>query len=200
MTTPRPKRRTRRFLQFSLRALLVFVLLVSVGMSWFAVKLQKARRQREAVEAIEKAGGWVTYDYQFNYPIGSTQPTPEPAGPTWLPRHFRDDLFAEVVGVYLPTILDDETAQLLKRFPRLPQLHIDTSINGAGLENVKELTNLQVLNLWGHKVTDYSLEQLEDASSLRGLNLVSTQVTPEGVKKLQEALPDCEIVSIHISD
>ena len=42
----RPKRRTRRFLQFSLRALLVFVLLVSVGMSWFAVKLERARRQR----------------------------------------------------------------------------------------------------------------------------------------------------------
>ena len=50
MTTPPPKRRTRRLLQFSLRALLVFVLLVSIGMSWLAVKLEKARRQREAVE------------------------------------------------------------------------------------------------------------------------------------------------------
>jgi hypothetical protein len=51
MVTPRPKRRRRRFLQFTVRSLLVFVLLVSIGMSWFAVKLARARRQREAVEA-----------------------------------------------------------------------------------------------------------------------------------------------------
>jgi hypothetical protein len=56
-TTPRPKPRTRRFLQFSLRTLLIFVLLVSIGMSWFAVKLERARRQREAVEVIRTGGG-----------------------------------------------------------------------------------------------------------------------------------------------
>ena len=65
MTTPRPKRRTRRFLQFSLRALLVFVLLVSVGMSWLAVKLEKARRQKEAVEALVKLGGTAVYDREL---------------------------------------------------------------------------------------------------------------------------------------
>jgi hypothetical protein len=68
-TIPSPKRR-RRFLQFSVRTLLVFVLLVSIGMSWFAVKMQKARRQREAVEAIVKAGRLVAYDYQYRGPFG----------------------------------------------------------------------------------------------------------------------------------
>jgi len=51
-TTPPPKRRIRRFLQFSLRSLLVFVLLVSIGLSWLGVKLERARRQREAVRVI----------------------------------------------------------------------------------------------------------------------------------------------------
>ncbi len=35
----------------------MFVLLVSIGMSWLGVKLERARRQREAVEAIERLGG-----------------------------------------------------------------------------------------------------------------------------------------------
>ena len=64
MNDQRPKSGPRRFLQFSLRTLLVVVLLVSIGMSWLAVKLERARRQKEAVRTIEKAAGWVVYDYQ----------------------------------------------------------------------------------------------------------------------------------------
>jgi len=62
MTDPKPQR--RRY-QFSLRTLPVFVLLVAIGMSWFAVKMNEARKQREAVEAIVAAGGWVDYDHQL---------------------------------------------------------------------------------------------------------------------------------------
>lgn len=45
MTTTKP---TRRFFQFKLRTLLVLVTLVSLGLGWFAIKLNEARRQREA--------------------------------------------------------------------------------------------------------------------------------------------------------
>ena len=46
------EQRKPRWFQFSLRALLLFVLLVSIGMSWLAVKLQRARQQRETVEEV----------------------------------------------------------------------------------------------------------------------------------------------------
>ncbi len=60
-----PKPRLRWF-QYSLRSLLLAMLAASLGMSWVAVKMQKARRQKEAVEAILKFGGTVEYDYQQN--------------------------------------------------------------------------------------------------------------------------------------
>jgi hypothetical protein len=44
--TTRPK---RRWFQYSLRTLLVFMVLASIPMSWLAVKMQQARRQREAL-------------------------------------------------------------------------------------------------------------------------------------------------------
>ena len=44
--TPEPR---RRWYQYNLRSLLVLTLLVSVGMSWVAVRMQRARRQKEAV-------------------------------------------------------------------------------------------------------------------------------------------------------
>jgi len=49
---PAPARPRRRWLQYSLRTLLVFMVLASVPMSWLAVKMHHAREQREAVEAM----------------------------------------------------------------------------------------------------------------------------------------------------
>ena len=61
---PAPKR--LRWFQYSLRTLLLVVLLASIGMSWVAVRVQGARRQKAAVEAIKKLGGWVIYDWEFD--------------------------------------------------------------------------------------------------------------------------------------
>jgi hypothetical protein len=40
----------RRWFQYSLRSLLLPMLLASIGMSWVAVRLQRARWQKEAVQ------------------------------------------------------------------------------------------------------------------------------------------------------
>ena len=45
-------------LQFRLRTLLLAVLVLSVVMSWLAVHINRARRQRAAVKHIEQLGGW----------------------------------------------------------------------------------------------------------------------------------------------
>ena len=50
-TTPKPK---RRWLQFSLRTLLVLVLTCSLPCGWLAHKIKQARGQRESVRATEE--------------------------------------------------------------------------------------------------------------------------------------------------
>ena len=92
---PQPR---RRWFQYSLRTLLLFMLLVSIGMSWVAVRIQRARRQREAVEAIQKLGGLVRYDYQVQQ-SGNPLPGAGPPGPAWLRNLLGEDIFARVVGV-----------------------------------------------------------------------------------------------------
>ena len=58
-TTSKPR---RRWFQYSLRTLLVLMLLACIGMGWIAVKLQQVRRERAAVAAIEGlGGGWGTW-------------------------------------------------------------------------------------------------------------------------------------------
>ncbi len=56
----------RQRFQFSFRSLLVFVLALSVPLAWLAMELQKARRQRAAVERILETGGDVMYDYEHH--------------------------------------------------------------------------------------------------------------------------------------
>ena len=162
----KPKR--RRY-QFSLRTLLVFVLLVSVGLSWLGVKMNQARKQREAVEAIVKAGGVVDYDYEMDEYGRATEAT-EPAAPAWLRKVFGDDLFREVTCAGLGVNAGD-----------------------AELEYVKGLTKLEYLDIFDSQVTDAGLEHLNGLTELKELMLLDTQVTDEGVKKLQQALPNCEI-------
>lgn len=64
-----PPLRKRRWLQFSLRALLLFTLVAAIGMSWIAVRIEQIKAQRRAVKKMED-DGW-TVDF-------------EPIGPRWL--------------------------------------------------------------------------------------------------------------------
>lgn len=58
--TPR-SRVVRRWRQFSLRTLLIVVLVACLPLGWFNFKIERKRRQRRAAEAITSAGGAVWY-------------------------------------------------------------------------------------------------------------------------------------------
>ena len=114
----------RRRFQYSLRTLLLFVLLVNIVMAWFGANWRAAGQQRDAVAAIKALGGSVRYDYvppgtvtgpttsPFAAPPGAVSPLAVPAlaataptvppGPAWARRLLGDDFFANVVDVCGP--------------------------------------------------------------------------------------------------
>lgn len=90
----------RRWLQFSLRGFLV--VLTASGV-WLGVVVNRAREQREAVEAIEALGGSVGYDWQ-DVPLDMQDPFSfygplTPPGPVWLRRLIGDEFFQDAVNV-----------------------------------------------------------------------------------------------------
>ncbi len=52
----------RRFLRFSVRGMIVVVLLIGIGLGWIVRAIRGARIQRDAVLAIKNAGGFVQYN------------------------------------------------------------------------------------------------------------------------------------------
>src|SRR5262249_17562117 len=55
----------RRFLRFSMRGMIVVVLVIGGGSGWIAQLARQARIQRDAMAAITKVGGFAFYDWQL---------------------------------------------------------------------------------------------------------------------------------------
>ena len=104
MDQPRPAKSKRRWFQFRLRTLLVFVTLFAFASGWLAVKMKQARRQ-----AIREACRRVWYDYEWH--ARRTGSTPQPPGPPWMWKLLGDDFFAKVVGA---SEWNDASLELLK--------------------------------------------------------------------------------------
>jgi hypothetical protein len=164
-----PPNRKRRWFQFSLRSLLIFTVLCAIGSAWLGKRIERKRKEREAVEAIVKLQGQVSYDYQridaSNWRSGG-----EPFGPAWLRTLLGENFFSEVELVYA---------------------------FGDGLEHLKELPNLPELRLMGRGVTDAGLVNLKGLTKLKNVGFIDTKVTEPAVIDLQKALPNCYIMVIH---
>ena len=173
MTTEPPK---RRWFQFRLRTLLVVILVLSLPLSWFAVRMERARRQREAVEAIEQMGGSVMYDWERDPNRPDVLYVDHPV-PSWALDLLGEDFFSNVTHV----------SASFSRAGDYREIH-DTN-----LESFRGMNTLSHLDLSWTQMTDDGLNHLEHLTNLEFLDVTRTQVTPEGVEQLRKALPNCRI-------
>ena len=80
-------RRSLRRLRFSVRSLMVTVLLLGGSAGWV---VHRARVQREAVNAIERAGGKVEYDEVFT--SEGLRDNPRPFWPRWIVERLAESI------------------------------------------------------------------------------------------------------------
>ena len=186
----------RRFLRFSVRGLIVLVLVIGGGLGWL---VRSARIQREAVAAIKSAGGLVFYDGKWIDGVHDSAAT------TWAPRWLVDlvgfDYFGRVTMVAIDSF---STAAKTKTSPvgdlaSLQQSRTrESSFPGAVLAHLTGLPRLSVLKLSGHQVTDDELIHLEGLTNVSHLDLVSTRITGAGLVHLK-ALNRLSKLCIHDS-
>ena len=142
MTDPKPKRR-RRWYQFSLRTLMLFMLVCAVLFGWVGKRLEETRREQLVVARIESWGGGVAYHGKML--------------PPWIANPFRKVRVANLMG----TQVTDAGLVHLKDLTSLEVLRLDiTLVTDTGLMHLKRLTNIEVLWLGDTEVTDAGLEHL----------------------------------------
>jgi hypothetical protein len=168
----------RRWVQVSLRTVLVLVTLLCIALSMWVVP---AERQRRAVAAIEKLGGHVSY-------AAHNQAPGEASLVSLLQRNLPKDYFDHVESVDLNStrVTDAELAHL-KGLTSLQQLFLDeTQVTDAGLAHLEGLRGLQRLNVIHTKITDAGLVYLQGMTNLKWLDLSrSTELADAGLVNLQ---------------
>jgi hypothetical protein len=185
----------RKLLRFSVRGLIVVVLITGL---WFGWIVRSARIQREAVRAVERNGGFVRYygrDYVnargghvIWYLHGDL-----PWRPHWLvPKSLADrleiDVFDHVIGVSFTRDSRCTGTDLasVATFAALHDLHIsDSHITDSALIHLEGMKNLTVLFLQGTQVTDEGLDHLKGLTGLRNLSLLGTRISDDGLARLE---------------
>ncbi|HUT92608.1 MAG TPA: hypothetical protein VMY37_24155 [Thermoguttaceae bacterium] len=202
-TPAKPKRRRR--LQFSLRTMLLGVLVFALVCAWLGGKIKAAREQQEAAKAITAAGGFVMYKHQlreaFVIPGPGYRP-PQPPGTKWLHSLLGEDFFARVASVHYPPGAGDDMLGYLDHLPYLTQIDLGgTGVSGAALAQVKKHENIESLSLRSTDVTDADLVHLGALRRLESLDLAHTAVTHKALATLAE-LPRLQRVRLegtHVS-
>jgi hypothetical protein len=187
----------------SLRALMLLIVVVAGWLGWIC---HRARVQREAVAAIERAGGQVWFNWQLKNGVVTG------GEPGWLRRRLGPGFFEEVKDVQgfskvgdalMPHVghlhhLDslaiagcDVTDEGVKQLAQLSELWFlnlgKTRITDAGLV-IGRLTNLEILILDNTAVTDAGLVHLAGLKRCQ-IYVSGTRVTQEGVAALKSMCP-----------
>lgn len=190
---------SRRWLRFSLRALLVFMLLVSLPLGWLGMKLANKRAERKLALEIDRSGGLVSYDWKsdFDSPDGWSSSLRD--GISRLATGEPDE--GDVIGVswsIVPRAIDARPflRQVIRRFPQLRDLNLDgANVDDASLRGIERLSKLEVLDLGRTPVTDEGLKHVAGLRKLKVLGLDLTDVSDVGFSQLTR-LPDLHDISV----
>jgi hypothetical protein len=208
--------------------MIVLVLLAGVCLGTIAAKLQAAKRQRQAVEAIRNLNRMEMYagaPCVASYSHDLAQPPRH----EWLRNWLGDDFFDQVTQVALTrqgdvtdadmtcfaSLPDLETVSIdhlpltdsgvrhLSGLAKLRQLRLcEVPITDSALDALSRLPSLSDISLDRTRVGDRSLLFLGRMKSLRSLNLKWTRVTDSGLRHLVGLLrlEDLDLACTQITD
>jgi hypothetical protein len=186
----------RRHFQFTLRTLLLVVLLVACLLSWLGTRLRRATDQWALVSKLEEAGFQITYVSEF--PQAENMESMEewcdflfngPPGPSRVRETLGFEPFVDIgAAVADPARAQEITDGDLAIFADVPEVQMiglaGTNITDRGLERIKNLPKLWCLDLDNTQITDAGLARLKGMTGLQQLYLCGTRITDAGLAHL----------------
>ena len=191
--------RKRRWYQFSLRTLIVVIVLLSVLFGTLSAWLQRGRRQTQAVATIRKYKGNITYDYMSHHnadgSVSYGHKVDSPV-PVWLIRWLGVDFFHEVVSIDADSGSQHAVWDAIGQFPEVTRL----SVSGSSLQGPVDVTSLSKLRrlrsllISGDTIRGEDLRCLQDAVDLESLWIQDSTFNDQGLQYLA-ALPKLTTLS-----
>jgi hypothetical protein len=202
----------RNIFRFRLRTLLLVFSALSV---WLGFHVHSTEKQRDAVAAIQKYGGWVRYDFQYpsgEYDWNDFDSKARSPVPRWLIDRLGFDFFHDVVHVSLNYSEDsgkrdenhnpsDEALQYLPEFSDLRVLLLsDTQASDTSMQYLAKLKKLECLMMWDvTNVTDAGAAHLGGLRNLHYIHLTTSQITDNSLAMFAR-LPKIRGLSLQFND
>jgi len=190
MTATAPTNR-RRWLRFSVRTILVLMVVMAMSLAW---KVNRARAQRKAVEALRNAGVDVVYDYEDSASANGQVAVP-PVPAVWVDL-FGIDYFADVYGVYFlnslegPAHFRDESTGFpehvfddIQMLPTVSSVIISEATDDE-LDKLSHAASIDTLIVSGN-FTDAGVAHLSRLERLKHLYIMSPNMSVDGLCQLR---------------
>jgi hypothetical protein len=180
-------------LRFSLRTLLLFVVMCAFLLAPVGIRMHRVRLQRQAVAFVLAQGGSVAYSYQSPWDVEQAQPPfvvtfgaadeRTPPGAWWLRKVLGDDYFTDVVAVSLAGCpVDDESLEFLDKLPQLRALDLGrTKVTSRGLRSLRHVPELETLWLTATDVDDRAATDIAKLTELKTIGVGWTSFTERGM-------------------
>jgi hypothetical protein len=163
--------------------MLLFLTLLCI---WLGVKVNQARRQKEAIAALRSIDAAIRFHHQLDEE-GKEELTSEPPGPAWLRQITGDEYFQRVHTVSASSVaFTDEYAAYLSAFKDLAKLHIwSIEATDEVLAQIGDTDDLEEVEVIDCAVGDLFIARLAHSKRLKTLTLDTTRVTARGLKALE---------------
>ncbi len=190
---PATVRQRRKLFVVSVRGLLLLIFVIGCALGWIARVVRLGQAQHSAVLAINRAGGWVVYDTEWDdHP---NEWTWKPRWPRWIVGQLGVDYFGNVVFANLHDRGTDKLLAHVGRLKHLKQLHRPGfAVTDAGLVHLGRLSDLQFLSLDDTQVTDDGIANLMGLGGLKFLKVTRTRVTDRGIAELRKSRPHLRVI------
>lgn len=182
------QQKPRRRLQFSLRTLLLLMLVAALPLSWIAARRIHTTQEHAAIEDIRRLGGQFGFFGQKEW-FGWKPPR-------WIHEMTGGGPRTGVLWFPEPSEFGDAHADLLLQLDPLPQVSLqNTRITDRALTTLAAHGGIERLDLSGTAVTDAGIQRVAGMSRLTSLDLRDTQVTHSGLE-LVGRMPNLKVLEL----
>lgn len=180
-----PRKRSR-LVQFSLRSLVMLMVIAGVGVGWVGSLIRFAREKESAAELLRESQVGVTY-------VLKPQSTLVPAN-EWTRKVFGRQFFEQVSELQTREFEAASILNRIKLFPHLQKvLFNNTFANDETFRYLGKCRDLTVVYAGGTAVTDKGVKELHELQRLEKLVLWDTRIGDEAI----DALGSAEIAGAH---
>jgi Leucine Rich repeat len=205
--------------RFTVRVMMLSILLIGISLGW---RIDKARRQADAVSSVKRLGGDIYFDDDLNSQGRYSPNARPPRGPRWLREILSPEYFRTPYTIWVRRKASDSVLSFLQELTELRTLHLRgaditdsglsclcsmphlwgldlmncSSVGDASARNLGRLTGLKERYLNGTQFSDVGLACVRGKQELRVLFLNDLRVTDAGLDHL-EGLTNLESLALN---